>query len=81
MQSVERPRRDPMTTPSITPLNRLFVPAGFLAVPVVAIILILVTHPDPLVVRGLAELAVAYLGWLAATRRRTRRDGAGPQPA
>ncbi len=70
-----------MTTRPDTPLNRLFVLAGFLAVPVVAIVLISVTRPDPLIVKGLIDLVVAYLGWRAATGKRLPRDGDGPRPA
>jgi hypothetical protein len=70
-----------MTTRPSTPLNRPFALAGFLAVPVVAIILISVIRPDPLIVKGLIDLAVAYLVWRTATAKQAPRDNTGTQTA
>jgi hypothetical protein len=70
-----------MTTRLRTPLNRLFVLSGFLAVPVVAIILISIARPDPMIVKGLLDLTVAYLVWRAATDKKAPHECDGQKPA
>lgn len=70
-----------MTTRRTNPLNRLFTLAGFLAVPVIAMMWISVADPDPMIVKALAELAVVYLGWRAATGERSSPAGEGPRTA
>lgn len=67
-----------MATSRNTALNRRFVMTQFIAVPVVAIILISVLRPDPVVGKALADILVAYLAWRVATEQRETRGGSAP---
>ncbi|RSM43269.1 hypothetical protein DMB66_53625 [Actinoplanes sp. ATCC 53533] len=53
--------------PSFT---RHFEPAAYLAILVIAIILISIAHPDPIAVKALTDLTVAYVVGRYAVRRR-----------
>jgi hypothetical protein len=55
--------------------------AGFLAVLVVAIILIAIAHPNPALVTAVVDILVAYLTWQAAVEGRSSRGGDGPAVA
>jgi hypothetical protein len=52
--------------------TRRFYLAGFLAVLVTAIILISARWADPLVIKSIADLTVAYLAWRVATEQRAK---------
>jgi len=70
-----------MRKPHLPALNRPFTVAGFLAVPVVAIILISGAHPEPESIAAAADLLVAYLTWRTVAGSRHGHDAGGPRPA
>lgn len=55
-----------VSMPPAPALNSAFWPTAFLAVLVVAIILIFVAEHDPSAATALAEIATAYFTWRAA---------------
>jgi hypothetical protein len=61
--------------------TRRFYLAGFLAVLVTAIILISGRYADPLVIKSIADLTVAYLAWRVAAEQRASNGGSGPARA
>lgn len=61
--------------------TRRFDLAAFLAILVIAIILISVGHADPLVIKSIADLTVAYLAWRVAAEQRAANGDSGPASA
>lgn len=60
---------------------RRFDLAAFLAILVTAIILISAGHADPLVIKSIADLTVAYLAWRVAAQQRSSNGDTGPTSA